>query len=218
MRPEQVLARSILAALAATASRPLIVALDGRSGAGKSTVATSTVAEVASLTEPGAEPPIVEVIEGDDFYAGGDAAFWDARNAAEKAAHGIDWRRQREVLADLRSTGTASWYPFDWTAEDWDAFDVKLSTTPLSCGPADVVILEGAYSARPELAGSVDLRVLLDTPAEECQQRLRAREGAAYAEDWEARWRQAEDHYFSRVMPASAFDLVIVDGRPTRPT
>jgi uridine kinase len=71
------------------------------------------------------------------------------------------------------------------------------------------VILEGAYSARPELADLLQLRVLLDTPDAVRDARLRAREGDDYVDGWMARWADAEAHCFGHVMPRSAFDLVL---------
>lgn len=55
----------------------------------------------------------------------------------------------------------------------------------------------------------VDRRVLLDTPEEVRRQRLLDREGNQYRADWEARWAEAELHYFATVMPPGAFDLVL---------
>lgn len=176
--------------------RPLIVALDGRSGAGKSTLAAEVARRIGA-----------HVIEGDDFYRGGDGASWDAMSAAQKVAHCIDWRRQRPVLESLRQSQAASWLPFDW-----ETFDGQLAAESNSCNPADVIILEGAYSARPELADLVDLRVLLDTDAELRLARLREREGDDYRGEWEGRWSEAEAHYFGVVMRSGEFDLVLRDG------
>ena len=75
------------------------------------------------------------------------------------------------------------------------------------------MILEGVYSARPELADLLHLRVLLDTPAEIREARLLEREGEREGEhrrgDWPARWSSAEDHYFAALMPPEAFNVVI---------
>lgn len=172
---------------------PLVVAIDGRSGVGKSTLAEAVADSVSAA-----------VIIGDDFYAGGDGAFWDAKTAAEKADHVIDWTRQRPVLDDLRNRRSASWHPFDW-----EAFDGSLHRTPITAEPADVIILEGAYSARPELADLVDLRILIEIPEDVRWQRLIGREGDSYVEEWDARWRSAEDHYFGTVVPKEGFDLVL---------
>jgi uridine kinase len=183
--------------------RAVFVALDGRSGAGKSTLA----AVLAEACRSGGVT--VTVIEGDDFYAGGTAERWDRRSPAQKADHVIDWRRQHRVLDDLRRRGSASWYPFDWEAPDWDSDRVPLRSTPMSLESADIVLLEGAYSARPELHDVLDLRILLDTPPQQRRRQLLEREGDHYRSDWEVRWAAAEDHYFGAVMPPDRFDHVL---------
>jgi uridine kinase len=152
---------------------------------------------------------MVTVIDGDQFYAGGSAATWDAKTAAEKADRVMDWRRQRDVLEQLRAHGIAEWHPFDWEAEDWDSDAVPLAPAPQVARATPVVILEGAYSCRPELHDVLDLRVLLEIPADVRRRQLLHREGDAYRADWEARWSSAEDHYFGTVMPPHRFDVVI---------
>jgi uridine kinase len=173
--------------------RPILVALDGRSAAGKSTLA----AAVAPLVD-------AVVLDGDDFYSGGSADRWDAMSADEKVSHCIDWRRQRAVLETLARGEAASWHPYDWEADDG-----TLEETPVVCEPASVVILDGAYSARPELADLFALRVLLEAPAHLRRAQLIEREGEGYREEWNARWDEAEQWYFGRVMPPESFDLVI---------
>lgn len=75
--------------------RPRLVAVDGRSGVGKSTL----VAELA-LRCGGA------VICADDFYAGGSDTHWLSLPPATRAAAVIDWRRLRTtVLEPLLSAG-----------------------------------------------------------------------------------------------------------------
>ncbi len=181
----------------------VFVAIDGRSGAGKSTLAAALA---HACDERGVT---VTVIEGDQFYAGGTAERWDLRSPAEKADQVIDWRRQQRVLDDLRTQGSASWNPFDWNAPDWDSDPAPLRAAPESCASADVVILEGAYSARPELHDVIDILVLLDTPPAQRRQQLLEREGDEYRADWEGRWSVAEDHYFTTTMPIERFDHVV---------
>jgi uridine kinase len=179
---------------ASPAPTPVLVALDGRSGAGKSTLASRVAAAIGA----GAL-----VIDGDDFYCGGDDAYWDALGPAEKVDLVIDWRRQRSLLESLRRGEPATWRPYDW-----DADDGRLAAE-ITAGPAGVVILDGAYSARPELADLFSLRGLLDTPRHVRRARLLQREGAHYRAEWEARWGEAEDLYFDQLMPPPAFDLVL---------
>jgi uridine kinase len=190
--PEFILARR-LEAMARVSAAPLVVALDGRSGAGKSTLAAAVAVRTGA-----------RVIDGDDFYAGGTAEYWDAMAAPQKVAHVMDWRRQRPVLEDLRRRRAASWLRYDW-----DADDGSHSLQPVTCLPGDLVILEGAYSARPELTDLVSLRVLLQTEDRERRRRLLSREGPDYRAEWEDRWAEAEDHYFTSVMPPTSFDLVL---------
>lgn len=198
------LAEAIRARLA-DGGGPLYVGIDGRSGVGKSTLAAAVAAFLAERPAPVASV----VIEGDDFYTGGTAARWDRRTAQEKADQVIDWQRQRSVLEGLRRWGVADWHPFDWDADDWDLDPPPFAEAPVSVDAAPVVILEGAYSCRPELHDLLDLTVLVDVPAGLRRARLLEREGDGYRADWEARWSEAEDHYFGAVMTPDRFDLLL---------
>ncbi len=171
---------------------PLLVALDGRSGSGKSTL-SHTVGEAMGAL----------VIDGDDFYSGGTDADWDTMSPAEKVEQVIEWRHQREVLETLRRHERATWRPYDWESDD-GSFG-----PPISGGPADLVILDGAYSARRELADLLTLRVLLHVPREVRRARLLRREGVRDRAEWESRWSDAEDLYFDALMPPHAFDFVM---------
>jgi uridine kinase len=182
-----------LAKLAIDRSTPLLVGLDGRSAVGKSTLASQVAVDTGGA-----------VIDGDDFYSGGTAAEWDAMTPAQKVAHCIDWRRQRPVLEALCAGKPAFWHPYDWHADD-----DRLVERPTTCQPAPIVILEGVYSARPELADLLDFRVLYEAPPEMRRDRLVLREGEDFRTDWNDRWGEAEEWYFGRVMPPEAFDLVL---------
>jgi predicted GIY-YIG superfamily endonuclease/uridine kinase len=185
--------RSAIKRLAEGRTTPLLVALDGRSGAGKSTLAREVAEAVGG-----------RVVDCDDFYAGGTFEEWARRSAREKADLVIDWRRlRREVIEPLRAGRAAVWHPIDWTTM------MGLSPDVITCEPAPVVILDGAYSARPELSDLVDLRILVQLPDAVRRERLRLREGADYVERWHAVWDEAEDYYFTQVRPPSSFDVVI---------
>jgi dephospho-CoA kinase len=79
----------------------------------------------------------------------------------------------------------------------------------ITAGPATIVILDGAYSARTELAHLFDLRLLLTVPRHIRRERLMQREGPRSRAEWEARWAVSEDLYFGQLMPPAAFDLVL---------
>jgi uridine kinase len=117
--------------------------------------------------------------------------------------------RQHDVLQRLRRGEAASVDPFDWVSPDWDKDGIPLSGNVYSVDPAPVVILEGVYSARPELREFFDLRVLVDTFAEIRRRQLEDREGEHMNTVWEALWASAEDHYFDHEVQPGDFDLVI---------
>jgi molybdopterin-guanine dinucleotide biosynthesis protein A/uridine kinase len=175
--------------------RPVVVALDGRSGAGKSTIATALALRTGGT-----------VLEGDDFYnvslAGLDAIERDRMSGAEAAELVIDWYRMRsEALQPLRHGQAAAYAPYDWEAHDGRLAESK------ALPAADLVIVDGVYSARPELADLVDLAVLVDIDPEIRADRLAQREDDDSA--WLAFWERAEEHYFTAVRPRDSFDLVV---------
>ncbi len=80
-----------------------------------------------------------------------------------------------------------------------------------------MVILDGAYSARPELDDLVGLAVLVDVPPEERRRRVLARD-SPMDETWFARWDAAERFYFTHIRPAATFDLVVTTSSGAEPS
>lgn len=183
------------AAIAAEPGPVTVVGLDGRSGVGKSTLAA----------ELGRCLPDCRVLDGDDFYVGleGDAD-WKEMAVERKVARVFDWRRQHRVLYQLRAGRSARWQPYDWHVGDG-----RLAAESVTAAPASVVVLDGVYSGRPELASVVDLGVLVTADEGERHRRLAQREGVGYRDEWFERWSEVEQHYFSQIMPAVAFDLIV---------
>jgi len=180
-----------IAARAEGLGRPLFVALDGRSASGKTTLAAALGDRLGAT-----------VIEGDDFYAGGVEVRAERPAALVEVC--IDWRRQRRVLESLRAGDKASWFAFDW-----DAFDGRLCTEETVKPPAPIVILEGVYSARPELADLIDIAVMLRTDEGIRESRLLARQ--EHTGPWELQWHAAEDYYFEFVRPLTSFNMLVSD-------
>jgi molybdopterin-guanine dinucleotide biosynthesis protein A/uridine kinase len=168
-----------------------VVALDGHSGAGKSTLALAAASHCGAV-----------VLEGDDFYsprlAPLDAAARAALTPAALAAEVIDWRRLRaEALEPLLAGRVATYRAYDWEADDGRLGE------PVRLRPAPVVLLDGVYSARPELSDLVAGEVLVEAPGRVRRQRLVERNEADPG--WEPLWAAAEDHYFAAVRPPSSF-------------
>ena len=189
---------------------PVLVALDGPSGAGKSTVAARAAAALA------AGALAVTVVPGDDFFAAEiPGAAWDAWDPRERAARAIDWRRlRRDALEPLLAGRPARWHPFDFAAGARPDGTYPMRADVEERPPAPVVLLDGAYSARPELADLVALAVLVDAPPAVRRARLAAREDPAFLAAWLARWGPAEAYYVTHVRPPETFGLVVATAPP----
>lgn len=182
-----------LSSLSEGSSQQLVVALDGRSGVGKSTVARHLASRLGA-----------QVVSGDDFYSGGTFEDWAQRTAEQKADLCIDWQRLRkEVLEPLVAGRSASYRPFNWTT--WTG----LSIEKLSCAPGGLVVLDGVYSCRPELADRIDVAILVRLPNATRRRRLLLRESEGYLSKWHAVWNEAEDFYFHNVCTEDTVDAII---------
>jgi uridine kinase len=80
---------------------------------------------------------------------------------------------------------------------------------PETRDPAAVLLLDGAYSASPQLADLVDLSVLVDVPPSIRHARLAGREDPAFLAQWHARWDAVEAYYFTVLRPHTSFDLIV---------
>ncbi|MFB8271834.1 uridine kinase [Streptomyces sp. NPDC055955] len=170
-----------------------LVAIDGMGGSGKTTLAAALV-ELRGAT----------VVHGDDFYRPMDPKERAGLDPEEGYARYFDWQRLREeVLLPLAAGRDATYRRYDWTTGDLAPDELH---TVAALG---TVVVEGVYTARPELADSYDLLVYVDTPREESLRRLRERGDDHGPIDWEARWRLAEEHYLAATQPEQRAHLVI---------
>lgn len=173
----------------------VIVAIDGRSGVGKSTISLN-IAEHLGGT----------IINADDFYVGadeGNEANWFKKDPQEKVKTVIDYLRlQRDVLSPLLVGHTAEYHPFDFQAEQ------GLAKKIIEVRPAKVILIDGVYSAF-HLRKTIDLSVLIECPDRERRKRLINREGEEFMLDWHAKWDEAENYYFSQLMTRDRFDFIL---------
>ena len=189
-------------ALRARLARPVVVALDGGSGAGKSTIS----ARLARLAP-------VALVPLDDFYQTRvPESEWPRRTVAERLNGVFEWDRvRREAIAPLVRGARARWRPFDFTRGPGEDGTYGLKPGFAEVAPAPVILIEGAYSASPMLGDLIDLAVIVDVPTEVRHERLAARErdGGDFLAAWHAVWDDVERHYFERVRPPASFDLVV---------
>ncbi|MEZ5940461.1 MAG: (d)CMP kinase [Planctomycetaceae bacterium] len=82
---------------------PVIIAIDGRGGAGKSTLARQIASELGGT-----------ILQGDDFYAvmSDEQRFTLSPQAGYEQL--FDWQQMRDVLQRLRQEKPATFRKFDW--------------------------------------------------------------------------------------------------------
>jgi len=182
----------LVAGRAKTTDRPVVIAIDGPSSSGKSILATAVALRSGAA-----------VLEGDDFYRDTlpslSAAQRDAISDAAAVDAVIDWERLRdEGLLPLRAGHAATFQPYDWGANNGRLASAK--TIPA----AKLIIVEGVYAARPELADLIDFAIYLGIDPD-----VRAKRYAQREDDpgWRGFWERGEVYYFSDVRPPATFDL-----------
>lgn len=179
---------------------PIAVALDGGSGAGKSTL--------ASLIESELDATLIPL---DDFFAADiPDSQWDEFSVEERLDRVFDWARLREnAVEPLLAGKPAKWHPFDFQSGLRPDGTYGIRIDPVEKKPADVILIEGAYSAHPALDDLIDLAVLIDVPIEERHARLETREDKDFLAKWHSRWDSVERYYFDQVRPRNSFDLIV---------
>ena len=174
----------------ARADETTIIAIDGPGGSGK----TTRAATVAELLEG------VPIVHGDDFYRAmpeHERAQLDPQQGYQRY---FDWQRLRDqVLAPLRAGQSARYQSYDWATGQLTAWH--------EITPGTTVIVEGVYSARPELTSYYHLIAYADTPREICLQRVRV--PGENSEEWIRRWRAAEDLYLRTTWPQTRVQLLV---------
>ena len=155
--------------LADFAEIPLIIGIDGRSGTGKTSLATQLEQE---LTAAGHS---VHVLHLDDFYPGWDGLFdgveaWDA-------------------LSVQLTEGIAGTYtPWDWEA------GAPGEVRTVDPAATQVIICEGVGA----IAGACEVRILATVPDEVRYERAMARDGDTFRPHWE-RWVEQEDALLAEI-------------------
>ncbi|TQS93094.1 aminodeoxychorismate synthase component I [Arthrobacter sp. TS-15] len=158
---------------------PVIIAVDGRSGAGKTTLAVELAARLRQHHK-------VSLFHLEDIYPG-----WNG------LMPGIE-RYVGTVLKPL-SEGMAA----EWTSWDWDKhYDGGLNVTL----PAEIVIVEGVGAAADAARPMLDAVVWVEASGDERRRRALTRDGSTYEPYWDS-WAAQEDEWLSSDQVISAADI-----------
>lgn len=153
--------------LANPTRRPHLIGIDGRSGAGKTSLAAQ-LSEVLSIRRD------VVTFHLEDIYPG-----WDG------LAQGIETYNE-SILAALREEQDAYWTAWDWLAHTFGG--------PRLTRCAEIVILEGVGACNWVARKVLDVSVWVELPEAKRKSRAMTRDGVPYDEFWD-RWADQEAQY-----------------------
>jgi uridine kinase len=169
----------------------LFIAIDGGTGAGKSTLAKEIRGRRGN----------VSILRTDHFFR--PLKEYPASSLSPEKLYDLyfPWQRMRDdALIPLRRGETARYQRYDWSADalhDW-----------ITVEPQELVLVEGVYSSRPELRPMLDAAIFIDAPRAERLRRVLAR-APNQSPDWLTPWMSAEDWYFAHVRPQDTADLIL---------
>ena len=194
---------------------PVRVAIDGRSGAGKSILGD----ELAALLRP--LRPVIRA-SVDDFYG-----LWlDKRNRRSLSAEAFytdayDYPALRSLLLAPLGLGGSRRYRSRWH-DGWN--EGEIAAPELVAPDAALLLVDGVFLLRPELRDCWDVCIFMDVDAEQSLLRgverdatldepaVRASRRADRVRVYRERYLPADDRYLSAVDPSSLADI-IVDNR-----
>lgn len=141
-----------------------VTLIDGRSGAGKTTLAAALASRM----------PGVQVLALDALYPG-----WDGLvRGVDAVLHG--------VLEPLARGESGRWRRWDWTAD-------RLAEEHV-VDPGRPLLVEGSGILTAQTAALADVRVWLRSPAASRKERALARDGEVYRAQWDRWAAQEEHH------------------------
>ncbi|MEI2278145.1 chorismate-binding protein [Paenarthrobacter ilicis] len=162
---------------------PVIIAVDGRSGAGKTTLAVELAARLRQHHR-------VSLFHLEDIYPG-----WNG------LMPGIE-RYVATVLKPL-SAGQAA----EWTSWDWEKHYDGGSRVTL---PAEIVIVEGVGAAAEAARPMLDAVVWVEASGDDRRRRALMRDGSTYEPYWDS-WAAQEDAWLAEDQVAGAADVRVLN-------
>ena len=166
-------ASRLIGAIREVAALNPVVLIDGRSGAGKTSLARSLVARWPLAGR-------VQLVALDSVYPG-----WDGLD------DGVELARDQILVPHARGL-VGVWQRWDW--------EVGAPAEAHAVDPSLPLIVEGSCILRPSTGALGDVRVWLDSPGPSRRRRALTRDGDAYRPHWE-RWARQEERHVTRDDP-----------------
>ncbi len=167
--------------MAVEASNPVVL-IDGRAGAGKTTLSRLVAANWPLTGRP-------QLIALDSLYPG-----WDGLDAGvERALHDILRPHARGLLS--------TWRRWDW--------ELQTEAEAHAVTPALGVVVEGCGALNSATARLADVRVWVESPTASRKHRALERDGDGFRPHWD-RWAAQEDRHIERDAPRELASLTVV--------
>lgn len=165
----------------------ILLAIDGRCGAGKTTLATQLAGRYDC-----------NLFHMDDFFLRPEQR---TAQRYEEPGGNVDYERfYEEVLTPLRRTDSFSYRKYDCSTQ--------ALTPPVLVTPKALNIIEGSYSTHPYFSAPYDFTVFLTTNPETQKRRILQRPAHLH-EPFFQRWIPMEEAYFRTYSIMEHCDLVI---------
>ena len=190
--------------------RPVLVVVDGADGAGKTWFAD----DLAALLEESGRPVVRATV--DDFHHPRAHRHELGRTGETVWTRSFDYRALRHHLLDPWGNGAGATY----RRRHHDLADDAFVDEPAAEVPEHgVLVVDGVFAQRAELAGCWDLVVWLDVPDEERVRRMAERDGVPPdpAHPDQRRYLDAQALYRAAADPVGSADLVVDNADPSRP-
>ncbi|NMM92988.1 uridine kinase family protein [Bifidobacterium oedipodis] len=173
----------------------MIIGIDGRCAAGKTTLAATLAQKVGA-----------QIVHMDDFFLRPEQRT-DQR-LAEPGGNVDRERVESQVLKPLHDGRTTSYQPWNCRAL---CFEPAIELDP----HAPLTIVEGSYALHPELRGYYDLTMFVDVDPAEQRRRLEAR-NAALLRRFLDEWIPMEERYFTSTDTRRFADITLsLNGEPS---
>ena len=180
--------------------KPFVIGINGIDGAGKTTFAEAFVTYLKNKNLP------TQLIQLDDFH-NPKAIRYDGNDQPDNYYHksfNINLVIEK-LLTPIQDKHVVSLKlkTLDWRTDKYDTerkYNIK---------PNTIVIFEGVFLFRKELAPYIDLKVFLDIPFKESKQRAIVRDPDADLKKYDVKYLPAQAKYLKEYPPAKVADIVI---------